>query len=117
MMELNDYDVRHLEVFDLDTQKKHRVIHMNYTRWPDHGMPESAIPLLQVNSSTSLCPQSLLGAVKLVGDVSFVSVCKEHLVLMVWKIMSFYGSLFTHCYTSIDLTGLSWQPQRFLLYI
>ena len=48
LYELADYDVRHLEVVDLETEKKHRVIHMNYTRWPDHGMPESAIPLLQV---------------------------------------------------------------------
>jgi len=41
-------DIRHLTVKDLETGKRQRVVHMNFTQWPDHGMPESALPLLQV---------------------------------------------------------------------
>ncbi|XP_067950763.1 tyrosine-protein phosphatase non-receptor type 13-like [Watersipora subatra] len=47
LFSLDDFDVRHLEVRDVETNETKKVIHMNYTKWPDHGMPNSATPLLQ----------------------------------------------------------------------
>ena len=45
---LHDFDIRQIKMEDLETGIVHRVLHLNFTTWPDHGTPESAIPLLQV---------------------------------------------------------------------
>lgn len=55
LIHLKDFDIRHLEVMDLETSRKQKVIHMNYTKWPDHGMPQSAVPLLKVSAETVIC--------------------------------------------------------------
>ena len=48
-MELDDFDVRHLEIRDTTDGSRRKVIHIIYTNWPEQGMPESAVPILQVD--------------------------------------------------------------------
>lgn len=55
LFELRDFDVRHLEVKELHNNEKRKVIHLNFTRWPEVGMPKSAKPLLQVGSLHTVC--------------------------------------------------------------
>jgi len=51
VVELQDFDIRQLLVKEVSSGRVHEVRHMNYTRWPDHVVPESATPLLQVYQS------------------------------------------------------------------
>ena len=48
--QLKNFDVRYIVMEDLETGNRHEVIHLNFTAWPDHGAPETAVPLLKVSS-------------------------------------------------------------------
>ena len=45
---LDDFDIRSILIENLETGESRSVCHLNYTTWPDHGVPQSAVPLLQV---------------------------------------------------------------------
>ena len=45
---LDHFDIRYVNMKDLDTGKVRPIVHCNYTSWPDHGTPSTGIPLLQV---------------------------------------------------------------------
>ncbi|ESO95857.1 hypothetical protein LOTGIDRAFT_227187 [Lottia gigantea] len=44
---LNDIDIRYINITHCPSGKIKHIIHLNYTTWPDHGTPQSAIPILQ----------------------------------------------------------------------
>ncbi|KAK3601912.1 hypothetical protein CHS0354_041851 [Potamilus streckersoni] len=44
---LDEFDVRYIEMEDLVGGESRIVYHINYTTWPDHGLPHSAMPILQ----------------------------------------------------------------------
>ncbi|KAL3876548.1 hypothetical protein ACJMK2_034389 [Sinanodonta woodiana] len=44
---LDDFDVKYIEMEDLVGGESRIVYHINYTIWPDHGIPYSALPILQ----------------------------------------------------------------------
>lgn len=37
-----------LRIEERDTKSVREVTHIQFTSWPDHGVPESALPLLRV---------------------------------------------------------------------
>ena len=47
---LENFDIHHIKLEDRHTGDTHRVIHLNFTTWPDHGTPGSGVPLLQVST-------------------------------------------------------------------
>jgi receptor-type tyrosine-protein phosphatase R len=49
----NGYLVTELEIHWND--KKHKVCHFWYNSWPDHGIPESPVPLLQMLEHVNIC--------------------------------------------------------------
>ena len=44
---LEHFDIRKISMTDTQTNSIHYVTHMNFTTWPDHGVPASALPLLR----------------------------------------------------------------------
>ncbi|XP_050390913.1 tyrosine-protein phosphatase non-receptor type 13 isoform X2 [Patella vulgata] len=44
---LNDFIIRYIKMEDMTSGRIHRIVHLNYTTWPDHGTPDTALPLLQ----------------------------------------------------------------------
>jgi protein tyrosine phosphatase len=44
---LESFDIHHIKMEDLESGRIHRVTHLNFTGWPDHGSPESGLPLLK----------------------------------------------------------------------
>ncbi|XP_069124056.1 tyrosine-protein phosphatase non-receptor type 13-like isoform X2 [Argopecten irradians] len=40
-------DVRHIQIKNVTTREIRDIHHINYITWPDHGVPDSAIPILQ----------------------------------------------------------------------
>ena len=47
---LQHFDVHHIAMEDLETGRTHRLLHLNFTSWPEQGTTESGIPLLQVKT-------------------------------------------------------------------
>lgn len=43
---IGDFDVRHLRLYSHDCGEEREVVHLHYTTWPDHGVPDSAFPML-----------------------------------------------------------------------
>ena len=53
---LHHFDVHHIAMEDLETGRVHRLLHLNFTSWPEQGAPDSGRPLLQVkNKEQSSC--------------------------------------------------------------
>ena len=46
---LEHFDIKEIEIEKVTTGETKRIYHLNYTTWPDHGVPSSPVPLLQVN--------------------------------------------------------------------
>ncbi|XP_013396442.1 tyrosine-protein phosphatase non-receptor type 13 [Lingula anatina] len=44
---LQHVHIRYLKLEDTKTSKSQEVIHLNFTSWPDNGVPQTATPLLQ----------------------------------------------------------------------
>ena len=47
---LKNFDIHHIKLEDRHSGETHRVMHLNFTTWPDHGTPPSGLPLLQVRN-------------------------------------------------------------------
>nr|XP_006812581.1 PREDICTED: tyrosine-protein phosphatase non-receptor type 13-like [Saccoglossus kowalevskii] len=44
---LENFDIRRISMSDMKTGKEWRLTHLNYTTWPDHGVPVSGLPLVR----------------------------------------------------------------------
>ncbi|XP_077999364.1 tyrosine-protein phosphatase non-receptor type 13-like isoform X2 [Glandiceps talaboti] len=44
---LDNFDIRKLTMTDQKSGKEWHVTHLNFTTWPDHGVPASGLPLIQ----------------------------------------------------------------------
>lgn len=44
---LDNFDIRNILIENTETGESRCLYHLNYTTWPDHGTPTSAVPLLQ----------------------------------------------------------------------
>ncbi|CAH1795007.1 unnamed protein product [Owenia fusiformis] len=47
LIELEKFDVRQLKMTDRESGTSHNIVHLNYTGWPDHGVPHTARSILQ----------------------------------------------------------------------
>ncbi|KAL8588982.1 hypothetical protein ACOMHN_065764 [Nucella lapillus] len=44
---VGDFEVRHLRLYSQDSGEEREVVQLHYTTWPDHGVPDTAYPMLQ----------------------------------------------------------------------
>lgn len=44
---LEHFDIKEIEIEKVTSGELKRVYHLNYTTWPDHGVPSSPVPILQ----------------------------------------------------------------------
>lgn len=45
---LEHFDIKEIEIEKVTSGELKRIYHLNYTTWPDHGVPSSPVPILQV---------------------------------------------------------------------
>ena len=46
---LEHFDIKEIEIEKVTSREIKRIYHLNYTTWPDCGVPSSPVPILQVN--------------------------------------------------------------------
>lgn len=46
---LEHFDIKEIEIEKVTSGEIKRIYHLNYTTWPDYGVPSSTVPILQVN--------------------------------------------------------------------
>ncbi|XP_076073752.1 tyrosine-protein phosphatase non-receptor type 13-like isoform X3 [Mytilus galloprovincialis] len=44
---LEHFDIKEIEIEKVTSGELKRIYHLNYTTWPDHGVPSSPVPILQ----------------------------------------------------------------------
>lgn len=71
---VQDFDIQYLKLCERDSGEEREIVRMHFLTWPDHGVPDSSLKLLQVHLG-----KEILTVCKCVGDENCICIVKKNM--------------------------------------